>query len=1160
MGTGRQHPTRGRVNSSLKRPLPLTLRAMGDLPALVVQDLKTSSGRQAAAGTLFQRAVKLIVLAACVSGLTAAVPCVAATFAYPGLLMNPRRMVSSCCSLSFNPKPKAQAFRTIRMLAKAKRARLRLAVKRSTTASKLLMNSPAYEGFSYPTSPLGSQGKGTGWDGNWAGSAELSGSSPITLNTSAGGYVAVGPSRGVCFGWRKLLAPISLDSPRVIFVSFLARADKSPSDDFVGGVSFYRGTKEAIFFGAVTDSDGGHPFRITLVDNRGRYHRHDAGKCVPDTTYFCVGKVLIGGEAEEAKLKVYAADEPVPKSDNTLRPADWTVVSGRINVEGTADRIRLAAGKGFRLDEIRIGTRWQDVTSPAPSDEMLSAFQGPVEDPGPARSAPLDAPGQVVNSDSSTNDSKPSLALLADGTALMAWHAYSPGHDRICVRQLASDGLGPIEQLSGQGTIHDAPLLVAAENDSAWSFWSTMAEGRWRLIGRRLTRGTWQARVRLSDPQSDALRPAAAHLGEGRVLLAWSAREGRRFRICSRILDGGVQQAIIPLSADEHDSYRPVVTAQEDGHVWVFWDSYREGNYAIRGRQVLPEMGPIEQISPVGENCLLPAALDTDGGLAVAWVRSLDVANDAGAVGQIHTLHATLRRDSTWRPVRDTEDDSTAATLVHGLTARMEPKPAAKLGHMARLRRPMLLEEGRGIWLLWERKTHHSAHPAHSVADLAARPCEAGRWGTTVILHSGLLDYRLCTDQRTAEGRFVFLASQLPRGQRRIYRKYLGDLQVHKPFQQDPWTGYRPVKLPLPAEEKRRFEISAGGKTYRLYWVDLHNHSGLTCDAHGEPDELYHYGRDRARIDAMALTDNDEVFDDPLTEAEYALGAFFARCFTEKGKFVGLPGYEWTSHVPNSEDVDRADPRCWDFRWFPGRCHSNHRTVIYPASGGPILRHTEIGNNIEKMFDTVQQHGGVVFPHHGSWDITGHPVEVGAEVTSAWHICFNARLLHRVLDDGHRMGFAGNSDSHRRHPGLGGALTAVYAEDLTAEDILEALRARRFYATNGSRIVIDSRANGALLGQQVEAASGMVTIDLQVSGTRPIVSATLVGDGKTLKTFPGTGQREFRAVYHSEALPKGTHWFYWQVAQEGESPQFPGNVCVARGHLAWCSPHWVVVP
>ena len=774
--------------------------------------------------------------------------------------------------------------------------------------------------------------------------------------------------------------------------------------------------------------------------------------------------------------------------------------------------------------------------------------------------------GLIVNPDTPTNDSKPSLAVLADGSTWMAWHAYSPGRDRICARRLGPDGLGPIVELSQDGAIHDAPWLVAAGDGGAWVFWSAMLEGRWRLIGRRLAEGRVMPMVTLSDTESDALMPAAAWLGNDRLLLAWSDRQDGRFCIRSRALDDGVWSEADAVSSGKYDAFRSVVVA-DDKEAWIVWDEYREGNYAVWARQLLPKLKPAEQVSPPDQNCLRPTALLTGQDLVVAWVRSTDVANDAGAIGQIHTLHVARRTGQMWEMICDGQGDPTAATLVHGLTARMEPKPAGKWGHMARLRVPMLLasnslEDGQTLWLLWERKTNDSAHPARSTADLAARPCRDGQWDDTVILQSKMLDYRLSTAPRAENGTFSLTASELPRGQRRIYHSLQCDLNTSKPFRQDLWTGYRPVTLPLPSEKQPpRHEIRVGERTYQLYWIDLHNHSGLTCDAHGEPDELFHYARDRAQIHAMALTDNDEVFDDPLTEAEYALGAFFARHFTEDGRFVGLPGYEWTSHVPNANvDVDRSDPRCWDFRWFPGRCHNNHRTVVYPSYGGPILRHTEIGNNIERMFETAARHGGVVFPHHPNWDITGHPVEVGAEVTSAWHICFNVGLLHRMLNAGHRMGFAGNSDSHRRQPGLGGALTAVYAEALTGDAIIEALHNRRFYATNGSWIVLDSRANGSLMGQQVEAPDGIADITLTAIGTRPIASATLVGDGRELKTFAGTGQREFHAQYRTQPLGQGAHWFYWRIVQEGSSPQFPGNVCVARGHLAWCSPHWVTVP
>ena len=66
-------------------------------------------------------------------------------------------------------------------------------------------------------------------------------------------------------------------------------------------------------------------------------------------------------------------------------------------------------------------------------------------------------------------------------------------------------------------------------------------------------------------------------------------------------------------------------------------------------------------------------------------------------------------------------------------------------------------------------------------------------------------------------------------------------------------------------------------------------------------------------------------------------------------------------------------------------------------------------------------------------------------------------------------------------------------------------------------------------------------------------------DGKELKTFTAADRKTLQAVYNDTQLPQGTHWYYWRVAQEGQSPLYRGNAKVARGHLAWSSPHWVVV-
>ena len=778
------------------------------------------------------------------------------------------------------------------------------------------------------------------------------------------------------------------------------------------------------------------------------------------------------------------------------------------------------------------------------------------------------APAELaVNAESETYDSKPSLAVLPDGSAWVAWHAYGSGRDRVLARRLGPAAAGPAQTVSAGGRVHDAPIVVAVGKDAAWVFWAARADRRWRLLGRKVDAEQWRPVVTLSDDDGDALNPAAVAIDEDRLTLAWSVHRGGRSRIRARLLREGTWSEPFDVSGAAGDSFRSTLAVDTERRVWIAWDAYADGHYAVWARPLEPQLrpgdrpnlGPVERLSPQQQNCLQPTALTANHRLCVAWLQAGDVIGGQGAISQWYTLHAALRDDDRWRPIRDADRSSTAATLTHGLVARMEPEPVATGGYLGRRRHPMLLADGDAVWLLWERKSDHRGTTPNSTGELIGRRAVDGRWQEPVVLHSGRLDYRVAHAASASGGTFVLLASDLPRDWRRVYYRMVGDLNASAPFDQGAWTGWRPVRLPLGGEDGPRHEIRDGGKTYRLYWGDLHCHSGLTADAEGEPDELLHYARDRARLDVVVMTENDALYNCYLTEGEFALGHFFATRFTREGEFLVLPGFEWTSRLPRSADVDRSDPRNWDSRRSAGS-YPNHRTVIYPPEGGPVVRHPEVQNDIANLYDAVAAAGGVTCTQHETWDLVGHPVEVGVEVTSGWRLYIrDPGRLHGALDAGHRVGLVANGDSHRRCPGLAGALTGIYAERLTPEAILDALRNRRVYATNGSRIVLDSRANGWLMGREVFAADGNVEIVLSVVGTRPVVRATLIRDGQEVKTFEGNGSRRLSAVYEDADLPAGTHWYYWRVTQEGASPAYPGNVEVARGPLAWSTPHWVNV-
>ena len=128
-------------------------------------------------------------------------------------------------------------------------------------------------------------------------------------------------------------------------------------------------------------------------------------------------------------------------------------------------------------------------------------------------------------------------------------------------------------------------------------------------------------------------------------------------------------------------------------------------------------------------------------------------------------------------------------------------------------------------------------------------------------------------------------------------------------------------------------------------------------------------------------------------------------------------------------------------------------------------------------------------------------------------------FVRDVLDRGVRLGFIGSGDGHDGNPGLShlspvygwvpprpgedfdrvgtGGLAGMLSEELTSEGILEALRARRTYATNGPRILIRATLAGEPIGSLVRTADmeDESRLELTVVGTGPLASVDLVRSG-----------------------------------------------------------------
>lgn len=340
-----------------------------------------------------------------------------------------------------------------------------------------------------------------------------------------------------------------------------------------------------------------------------------------------------------------------------------------------------------------------------------------------------------------------------------------------------------------------------------------------------------------------------------------------------------------------------------------------------------------------------------------------------------------------------------------------------------------------------------------------------------------------------------------------------------------------------------------------LVHADLHNHTAMS-DGDGDPALAFASMRD-AGLDVAALTDHSTLFSiEGLSRSEWDRTGALANAADDPGQYTAIRGFEWSHPLLGHVNV-----------WFSGnytdllQSSSMSRLYSWIASSGGVAGFNHPGREVGR-FDDFRYSASVREPMIGLEMFNRGDDYLfdgwGNGQTSPLVACLNA---------GWRPGLTGVSDEHGTNWGFpeGKGRTGLWVTQNTRQEVMAAMRARRFFATRVSGLRLDATANGVRMGGVVPVVQGDVTFEvdldrgpewigkpLRIQVLRPGTSAPTVPE--VIDTVAGQVTR-FTVPLN---LADG-NWVVLRVSdpsQANPSPGPAGHPCNDWG-VAYSSPWWL---
>jgi len=394
-----------------------------------------------------------------------------------------------------------------------------------------------------------------------------------------------------------------------------------------------------------------------------------------------------------------------------------------------------------------------------------------------------------------------------------------------------------------------------------------------------------------------------------------------------------------------------------------------------------------------------------------------------------------------------------------------------------------------------------------------------------------------------------------------------------------------PGFTPLPAA---RHKVRSPGAApapsdlpYTVYYGNLHSQTSHSdggaplddCKGAQEPqgapygpDDAYPYAREHG-LDVLMVSEHNHMYDgssgtdpdaDPAAaKSLYRSGLESARAFNaEHPDFLALYGMEWGVindgghlNIFNSDEL-----LGWE-----------------KTSGGELLADTATTRgDYGALYSLMKQRGWVGQFNHpatsGQFAVNGMPLAYTADGDEAMTLCevLNTsaystndkegetrrsnfeQACNKLLEAGFHVAFSSNQDNHCANWGASYSnRTAVLVPNgvpLTRDSFVEALRARRVFATMDKHAQLALTANGRLMGERF-GNSGALALKVHFASD----SGRRVASVAIMEGVPGRKGDVTRMASSAEVTvtpTPGAHFYYAKVTQDD-------------GNILWSAPVWV---